>query len=156
MQALQFCVAKGANVYVTSSKAEKIEQAKKYGAIGGANYQDSDWPEQLAALLPTERPSLDAVIDAAGGDIISALLKVLKFGARVVVYGQYVLLDPLPFWSFVDFSILTILTVLLVYFHQDDREATYFDHVRHSKEHRATRYHNGVARRIQKGSSIRC
>lgn len=94
MQALQFCVAKGANVYVTSSKAEKIDQAKQYGAKGGVNYKDEDWPQQLAALLPKERPSLDAVIDAAGGDIITAVLKLLKFGARVAVYGQCVDIRP--------------------------------------------------------------
>lgn len=104
MQALQFCVAKGANVYVTSSKVEKIEQAKKYGAKGGVNYKDEDWPQQLAALLPKERPSLDAVIDAAGGGIITAVLKLLKFGARVAVYGQCVQTRPFELDSMLTYT----------------------------------------------------
>jgi NADPH:quinone reductase-like Zn-dependent oxidoreductase len=39
--ALQFAVAVGAHVYVTSSSPEKIEKAIKLGAKGGANYKDS-------------------------------------------------------------------------------------------------------------------
>lgn len=89
MQALQFCVAKGANVYVTSSKEDKIQAAvQKHGAKGGVNYKEASWADKLAEILPKERPTLDAVIDAAGGDIITQVLGVLKMGARVVVYGQ--------------------------------------------------------------------
>jgi NADPH:quinone reductase-like Zn-dependent oxidoreductase len=36
--ALQFAVALGAEVYVTSSSRSKIEKAKALGAIGGVNY----------------------------------------------------------------------------------------------------------------------
>lgn len=88
IQALQFCVAKGANVYVTSSKQDKIDRAKELGAKGGVNYKEEDWPKKLAALLPKDRPTLDAVIDSAGGNVTTQLLKVLKHGARVAVYGQ--------------------------------------------------------------------
>jgi len=38
--ALQFAVAAGANVWVTSSSAEKIDQAVKLGAEGGFNYKE--------------------------------------------------------------------------------------------------------------------
>lgn len=38
--ALQLCVAKGANVYVTSGDEEKIAKAVKLGAKGGVNYKD--------------------------------------------------------------------------------------------------------------------
>ena len=38
--ALQFALAAGANVFVTSSSQEKIEAAKKLGAEGGINYKD--------------------------------------------------------------------------------------------------------------------
>jgi NADPH:quinone reductase-like Zn-dependent oxidoreductase len=38
--ALQLCVAKGANVYVTSGSEDKIRQAVELGAKGGANYKD--------------------------------------------------------------------------------------------------------------------
>ena len=38
--ALQLCIAKGANVYVTSGSEEKIRKAVALGAKGGANYKD--------------------------------------------------------------------------------------------------------------------
>ena len=38
--ALQFAVACGINVYVTSSSPEKIENAVKWGAKGGVVYRD--------------------------------------------------------------------------------------------------------------------
>lgn len=40
--ALQLCLAKGANVYVTSGSQEKIDKAVALGAKGGANYKDSE------------------------------------------------------------------------------------------------------------------
>lgn len=88
VQALQFVLAAGANVYVTSGKSEKLEQAKKLGASAGVNYKDADWPKQLQALLPKDRPVLDAVIDSAGGNITSMLVRLLRPGAKVAVYGQ--------------------------------------------------------------------
>lgn len=38
--ALQFAVAAGVNVYVTSSSPEKIRKAVELGAKGGVNYKD--------------------------------------------------------------------------------------------------------------------
>lgn len=38
--ALQFAVAAGANVYVTSSDPEKIKKAVALGAKGGVNYRE--------------------------------------------------------------------------------------------------------------------
>lgn len=40
MLALAFCVAAGANVYVTSSDDSKIQKAVRLGAKGGVNYKD--------------------------------------------------------------------------------------------------------------------
>jgi D-arabinose 1-dehydrogenase-like Zn-dependent alcohol dehydrogenase len=41
LTALQLCVAKGANVYVTSGNQEKLDKAKELGAKGGAIYKES-------------------------------------------------------------------------------------------------------------------
>jgi NADPH:quinone reductase-like Zn-dependent oxidoreductase len=41
--ALQFAVAAGAHVYVTSSSSDKIEKAIKLGAKGGVNYKDGKY-----------------------------------------------------------------------------------------------------------------
>lgn len=40
--ALQFAVAVGAHVYVTSSSSEKIKRAIELGAKGGVNYKDGN------------------------------------------------------------------------------------------------------------------
>lgn len=47
-----------------------------------------DWPKQLAQLLPSSRPYLDAVIDSAGGPLVAQLTRLLKDGAVVACYGQ--------------------------------------------------------------------
>lgn len=39
--AMQICLAKGVNVYVTSGHPEKIQKAISLGATGGANYKNS-------------------------------------------------------------------------------------------------------------------
>ncbi len=115
--ALQLCVAKGANVYVTSGDEEKVRKAIKLGARGGVNYKDSkpvifssceskltvytrprtnegDWPIQISALLSKDAKenggtgTLDVVIDSGGGDIMAQIGKMLKQGGSVVCYGM--------------------------------------------------------------------
>lgn len=46
--ALQFCIAAGASVYVTSGNPEKLKKAIDLGAKGGASYKDG----QYFASLP--------------------------------------------------------------------------------------------------------
>ncbi|KAJ8077958.1 hypothetical protein PM082_000159 [Marasmius tenuissimus] len=91
LTALQLCVAKGANVYVTSGSPEKIEKAKELGAKGGVSYKDSKWGKNLQALLEKTSNSggLDVVIDSGGGDVFGALGGALKTGGRVVCYGMH-------------------------------------------------------------------
>jgi len=78
LNALQFAVAKGCRVFVTSGSVEKIQRAREMGAVGGVNYKKGDWEKELMKLLPRDRPYLDAVIDGAGGDICARTLKILK------------------------------------------------------------------------------
>ncbi|KAF3937340.1 Zeta-crystallin [Dactylella cylindrospora] len=54
--ALQFAVAAGATVFVTSGSDEKIARAKELGAKEGVNYKREDWSKQLKGLLPKNRP----------------------------------------------------------------------------------------------------
>lgn len=42
MIAMQLCIAKGANVYVSSSSEDKIKRAIGLGAKGGVNYNSSE------------------------------------------------------------------------------------------------------------------
>lgn len=90
LQVLQFGVALGCNVYVTSGDAAKIEKAKAMGAKGGVVYKQDDWDKQLSTLLPDDRPYIDAVIDGAGGNLISKVVKLLKSGGIISQYGMTV------------------------------------------------------------------
>jgi len=48
-----------------------------------------DWPDQLGRLLQKEgKGLLDAVIDSAGRDIVERTVKLLKPGAKIVLYGM--------------------------------------------------------------------
>jgi len=82
--ALQFAVAAGAQVWVTSSSAEKIARARTLGAAGGVNYRDAGW----GATLSTAAGGLfDVIVDSAGGDGFSSLLELAKPGGRLVYFG---------------------------------------------------------------------
>lgn len=94
LMVLLFAVAKGCNVFVTSSSAEKLDRAKSLGAKGGAIYKDKEWPKSLRSLLPDDRPFLDAVIDGAGGSIVENTWELLKEGGVVVSYGMVSLGPP--------------------------------------------------------------
>jgi len=86
--ALQFCVAAGANVWVSSSSEDKISRAVELGAKGGVNYRDPNWPKVLADLLPKSKPELDAVIDSGGGTIVNDVVRIMKHGGIVSCYGM--------------------------------------------------------------------
>jgi len=92
LQALQFCVAAGASVYVTSGSQEKLQKAIALGAKGGASYKDEDWPTQLLTQLRKEKAGayFDAVIDSSGGEILAkvAKQKCIRSGGKVVCYGM--------------------------------------------------------------------
>jgi NADPH:quinone reductase-like Zn-dependent oxidoreductase len=78
LNVLQFAVAMGSNVWVTSGSAEKIKKAQEMGAKGGVNYKEDGWEKTLAKMLPKERPTLDAIIDGAGGDVVAKSVRLLK------------------------------------------------------------------------------
>ncbi|KAL1898286.1 hypothetical protein Cpir12675_001992 [Ceratocystis pirilliformis] len=88
ISALQFAAAMGCAVFVTSSSNDKIEKAKTLGAKGGVNYKSDSWVADLQAQLPKDRPYIDAVIDGAGGSIMSAAVKLMKAGGVVASYGM--------------------------------------------------------------------
>ena len=81
--ALQFALASKAEVYVTSSSDEKIDQAVKMGAKGGVNYTNPDWSKELRNLAS----GFNVIIDSAGGEGFSQLVKLCTMGARIVFFG---------------------------------------------------------------------
>ncbi|NNE00785.1 MAG: zinc-binding dehydrogenase [Pirellulaceae bacterium] len=82
--ALQFAVAAGADVWVTSSSEEKITRAVAMGAKGGFDYTSDDW----GRALTSQAGAPDLIIDSAGGSGYDTLLKIAAPGARIVNYGS--------------------------------------------------------------------
>jgi NADPH:quinone reductase-like Zn-dependent oxidoreductase len=80
--ALQFAVAAGAEVWVTSSSAEKIARAVSLGAKGGFNYTAEGWMQQAAGV-----GGFHVVVDSAGGEGFEALIDLACAGGRVVFFG---------------------------------------------------------------------
>lgn len=85
---MQFGLAHGARVFVSSGSDNKIVKAKSLGATDGINYKKPRWEKDLKALLPPTRPYLDAIIDGAGGDIVTRSLELLKPGGIISSYGM--------------------------------------------------------------------
>lgn len=81
--AVQFAVAAGAEVWVTSGSDEKIEAAKKMGAAGGINYKKENWGKELKSIAG----GFDVSIDGAGGEGFVQLIKLAKPGGRIGIYG---------------------------------------------------------------------
>jgi len=83
--ALQFVLAEGANVFVTSGSNEKVKKATDLGAKSGALYTDPDWTKQI---LYQSKGKIDVIIDGTGGNTLSALLDIVSYGGRIVIYGS--------------------------------------------------------------------
>lgn len=83
LYAMQFALALGCAVWVSSSSEQKIEQAKALGAKGGFLYNTEGWSK--TAL--TEMGGFDVVIDGAAGAGFSELVKACRPAARLCFYG---------------------------------------------------------------------
>ncbi|OAL47646.1 NAD(P)-binding protein [Pyrenochaeta sp. DS3sAY3a] len=90
LMVLLFAVAQGCNVYVTSGNQEKIDKAVQLGAKGGVIYKEQGWEKKLQALLPGDRKYIDAIVDGAGGDVVSKGSRLLKAGGIISIYGMTV------------------------------------------------------------------
>lgn len=81
--ALQFAIALGARVYVSSGSGVKLDKAMAMGASGGVNYKNSGWAASLRQLAG----GFDVIIDGAAGSSVNDLLDLAVPGGRVVFYG---------------------------------------------------------------------
>ncbi|ORY36674.1 NAD(P)-binding protein [Rhizoclosmatium globosum] len=83
--AVQFAVAAGAEVWVTSGSVEKIERAvNTLGVKGGVNYKSPTWANELES---TSKGGFDLVIDGAAGENMKSYIRLLKPGGIICVYG---------------------------------------------------------------------
>jgi NADPH:quinone reductase-like Zn-dependent oxidoreductase len=80
---LQWAVAAGCQVFVTSGSGEKIERARLMGACAGVNYKAQDWADQLKQLAG----GFDVIIDSALGPGFEKLVDLANPGGRIVFFG---------------------------------------------------------------------
>lgn len=81
--ALQWAVAAGCRVFVTSGSGEKIDRARHLGASAGVNYKAQDWAEELKHMAG----GFDIVIDSALGDDFAKIPDLCNPGGRIVFFG---------------------------------------------------------------------
>ncbi len=81
--AFEFSQTVGAQVYVTSGSADKLQRAVEMGAAGEANYTMENWHKQLNMVSG----GFDVIIDGAAGDQMNVLLDLLRPGGRLISYG---------------------------------------------------------------------
>lgn len=80
---IQFAVAAGAEVWVTSGSEEKIQKAVQLGAKGGISYKLPKWQKELVA----QSGLFDVIIDSACGEDFAKLIDAATPGGRIVFYG---------------------------------------------------------------------
>lgn len=96
LMAIQFAIASGCEVHVTSGSDAKLERAMELGAFRGYNYKEEEWYKKVEGHF-------DVIIDSAGGPSFQHLVKLCAPGARIGFYGatlgKYSNLNPqILFW----------------------------------------------------------
>ncbi|MEN0053777.1 MAG: zinc-binding dehydrogenase [Mucilaginibacter sp.] len=81
--ALQWAVAAGCKVFVTSGSGEKIDRARHLGAAAGVNYKAQDWADQLKLMAH----GFDIIIDSALGSGFAKFPDLCNPGGRIVIFG---------------------------------------------------------------------
>jgi NADPH:quinone reductase-like Zn-dependent oxidoreductase len=81
--AVQFALASGAAVSVSSGSGWKLEKALEMGAEAGYLYHSASWVEEAKA----SGSGFDLIIDSAMGTTVNELLELVRPGGTIVVYG---------------------------------------------------------------------
>lgn len=82
---LQFAVAAGATVHVTSGSDAKLARARGLGAADGVNYRQPDWARTLKTQVGGE--GFHVILDSAGADGFGELIDLAAPGGRIVFFG---------------------------------------------------------------------
>jgi len=86
MFALQFALAAGARVIVTSSSDEKIERVRRLGASDGVNYtRTPDWHKEVRRI--TGGRGVDCVVEVGGVGTLERSFDSLATGGKVGLIG---------------------------------------------------------------------
>lgn len=81
--AMQYALALGCEVWVTSGHDRKLKAAQGLGAAGGVNYKEADWH----TVLKERGGKFDVIIDGAGGPGFARLVELAAEGGRIALYG---------------------------------------------------------------------
>jgi zinc-binding alcohol dehydrogenase/oxidoreductase len=97
---LQFAIAFGLNVFVSSSDEKKIEKAISLGAKSGINYNEESWEKEMMQISG----GFDIIVDSAAGNTFNKFIHMARPGARICLYGgtQGLITDLSPqilFWK---------------------------------------------------------
>ena len=86
MLAMQFAMAAGARVIVTSSSDEKLERALSYGATHAINYRRfPEWDKEVDAL--TDGRGVDHIIEVGGVGTLARSYRAIGFGGKIALIG---------------------------------------------------------------------
>lgn len=80
---VQFAIALGCHVYVTSGSDDKIAKAVAMGAKGGVNYKTENWHKEIQKMSG----GFDAIVDSACGEQFEKLVDICKPAGRIAFYG---------------------------------------------------------------------
>jgi NADPH:quinone reductase-like Zn-dependent oxidoreductase len=84
--ALQFAKFAGAQVFVTSSSAEKLERARNLGAGNTLNYRtQEDWDNWVLEL--TNKRGVDHVVEVGGAGTLQRSMRAVRMGGHIAVIG---------------------------------------------------------------------
>jgi NADPH:quinone reductase-like Zn-dependent oxidoreductase len=82
---LQLARPVAGRVLVTSSSKAKLDRALEVGADDGIDYTEDDVGKAVRGL--TAKRGVDLVVDSAGGESLSAAVRAVRKGGRIVVAG---------------------------------------------------------------------
>lgn len=98
--AMQYAIAAGCEVWVTSGDDNKIAKAVSLGAKGGINYKNPTWAKDL---LTNAGNPFDVIVDSSISDSFHEFVNLCNVGGRITIYGATTLgtinnINPRPFF----------------------------------------------------------
>lgn len=85
LAALQIAKHAGAQVFVTSSRADKLRRAREMGADVLINHKEKDFSREVWSL--TDKQGVDVVVDNVGAPTWDRSIRALRKGGRLVTCG---------------------------------------------------------------------
>ena len=86
MLAMQFALAAGARVIVSSSSDDKIKRARALGASEGINYKTHpDWATEVLRL--TNGRGVDLIVEIGGAGSLALSYQAIGFGGKIALIG---------------------------------------------------------------------